>query len=1762
MQHHTRRAHSRVSTPSHQDLFDTLEPRQLLSTFTVMNTNDSGAGSLRQAVLDANAASGADIVEFDASLQNSTIALTSGFIQITDALTIRGVDANGNRLGIGISAGSTSRHFVFSDVNSANDFVASMSDLTLFAGVSANTSGGAIFNAENLTLDRMTLTGNAVTGAASGGAIQNGATLTIKNSVLTGNTSSGDGGAINNDGRASAQGGATVTILNSTIANNTANQSGGGIQQNGRGQLANLIIQNSTIAFNQADADLNNPGGHVGGGIQVFSTGTFSMESTIVAGNFKNAATPDEINLGDGFTPFTPAINNLIQDGATAGGLVNGVNGNIVGQAAMLAAAPAVAGGPTQTLPLLPGSPAIDAGSNPTNLTADQRGSGFVRSSGSGVDIGAFEMQTIALVVDSSADTNDGLYGTGQLELREALTITNNNPGADTITFGSALSGSTITLAGGTQLTIADDLTLTGLGSGNLTIDGAAASRVLLVDDTDYTTNKTVSISGMTIQNGALAAGNFGAGIANEDTLTLTDLVVTNNTLTNGSFDLGAGIYNGSQSFGSNGFGASLTLANVTVSNNTNGVGAGIYSIGNLTMTDSTVSGNTADSNGGGLWFAGVTMSVTGSTFGGNTTPAGAGFVGGGIILTGTGVQTITNSVITSNTATGDGGGLLSSIPNSATVSVSNSTISGNTSGARGGGIADYNGNVTVTNSTVSGNTAAAGGGGIAELGFLAMTITNSTIAFNTTTGGTGGGINVASGTTTLTSTIVSNNTSGTSTPDDITANGGSIAAGSSFNLIGDATTSGGLTHGTNSNIVGQDPLLEALADNGGATQTHALMAGSPAIDAGAAFSALTTDQRGELFARADNGSPDIGAYERQMLALVVDTTESTDDGDVSAGDISLREAILASNGNPLDDSITFDASLSGSTITLTDGFITISDDVTITGPGFKNLTISGNDASRHFVVNDSNPSSVISVTLSGLTLTNGMTTVNGGAITNDENLTLDTMKIVNNSSKNDGGAIINRSTLTIIDTIISNNTAGDSGGAIDNDGTTTVTITGSSIKNNTAGGAAGAIDNDANGTLTISSTGIKDNTTGSNGGAIDNGGTLTISNATLSGNSSTDSVNGFGGAIQNTANGTLTITDSTLNNNSGVSSGGAIENNGTATITNSTLDGNSAADAGGAIDNFGGTVTVTSSTLSNNSAPNGSGGAIWTDTALTIQSSTISGNSAGDFGGGIGMFDGTVVIANSTIANNTADANDDAFGQGGGIDVGKRAGAGTLTTTSTIYAGNLLGSASPAANDITLTDGSVSGTNNLVADAATAGGLTNGTNGNLVGVDPKLGELEDNGGPTRTHAIYPGSPAYNAGTASGAVANDQRGLDRTNGSNPDIGAYEWTPTSDFSLSVLNGSASRTTSLANNTHVNIIRNADGDLVAITGNGSVWTAARIRDYTPSPAVTGDPVVWTDPNDGLVYVAAPSADGFILHRRAADGSWTFSNLTSDTAISNADSPAGVLTFFISRPKTGNGLVSVAGMTPSGEIVAFQQSTAAGSTEASWSFVNISDDLASQSMTTPMFTQMTSYVTSWNQWTLAGLDATGNVQGVWVNVASFTTWRVDNLSTLTGADPLAGELDVTLTPWGGIRFVGVDAGGQLIGTWWNPGRGAGNWTQTDMSATVEGNVPAIVGGFLTAWLTPTNIINYAGYDNGGALVRIHWRPGDPVWNTDTLTEFVTDNQTRPTGRITAHVSAAGTVNVLGADSNANLVRLWSADGENDTFSLDNLSDLAIRI
>ena len=402
------------------------------------------------------------------------------------------------------------------------------------------------------------------------------------------------------------------------------------------------------------------------------------------------------------------------------------------------------------------------------------------------------------------------------------------------------------------------------------------------------------------------------------------------------------------------------------------------------------------------------------------------------------------------------------------------------------------------------------------------------------------------------------------------------------------------------------------------------------------------------------------------------------------SGSGSLRQALSDANNG---DTIDFDSSLEGQIITLTSGQLLVNRSVGISGLGADNLTVDGNANDRVFYINPNN-----TVTISGLTITNGVVVGDGAGIYND------------------------RATLTVSNCTVSDNS-------------------GSGIFNLNA--------------------------------------ELTVSNCTISGNS--------GCGIFNLARGdndTLTVTNCTISGNSG----GGIFNYGfsgsgtaTLTITNCTVSGNS----GGGIDNYGSygagaTLTITNSTVSGNSA--GYGGGIRNrgqgddfsggSATLTVTNSTLSGNSA-SFGGGIynnAFFGGaTITITNSTLSGNSAS-------QGGGIyNVGGFDGITTLTIGETILNAGALG------ENIYNEFGTVSSLGYNLSSDNGSGYLTG--LGDQINTDPMLGALQDNGGPTFTHALLPGSPAIDTGDPNFTPPPfyDQRGpgFDRVVNGRIDIGSFE-----------------------------------------------------------------------------------------------------------------------------------------------------------------------------------------------------------------------------------------------------------------------------------------------------------------------------------------------------------------------------------------------------
>jgi hypothetical protein len=277
----------------------------------------------------------------------------------------------------------------------------------------------------------------------------------------------------------------------------------------------------------------------------------------------------------------------------------------------------------------------------------------------------------------------------------------------------------------------------------------------------------------------------------------------------------------------------------------------------------------------------------------------------------------------------------------------------------------------------------------------------------------------------------------------------------------------------------------------------------------------------------------------------------------------------------------------------------------------------------------------------------------------------------------------------------------------------------------------------------------------GLGGGILDDGnntgGTVTVARCMISGNQ---------GGIANFHT-TLILVNSIISANS-AGNGGGINNNGTVIITNSTIFGNIAVDGGG-IYNYFGTLAITSSTICGNSATSlggGGGGIFNTGGVVTITNSTISGNAAGNNGGGIHnnfITPGSVGITNSLISGNSAKS-------GGGIY--------SFEATS-------------AANTIIARNGALKGPDmmgtlisegfNLIGNRSSYVTIIPAL-GDIIGtsaspIDPLLGPLQDNGGPTQTHALLPGSPAINAGNDDVAPPQDQRNYVRQNVS--DIGAFE-----------------------------------------------------------------------------------------------------------------------------------------------------------------------------------------------------------------------------------------------------------------------------------------------------------------------------------------------------------------------------------------------------
>lgn len=411
-----------------------------------------------------------------------------------------------------------------------------------------------------------------------------------------------------------------------------------------------------------------------------------------------------------------------------------------------------------------------------------------------------------------------------------------------------------------------------------------------------------------------------------------------------------------------------------------------------------------------------------------------------------------------------------------------------------------------------------------------------------------------------------------------------------------------------------------------------------------------------------------------------------------------------------------------------------------------------------------------------------------------------------NAATQSSGGGVANAGRLHVVDTVIGLNTAAIFGGGVYStvaDGVpSSFTMLGGKLAQNTApqgGGLASSGDATLDGVVVFGNV-----ATGGGGGGILSYGTLAIRNGELAGNRAAASggatVSGggieclgvaeirdtaildneadHGGGLSIGSDGQATLTNVGVASNRAVhptGSGGGIHSSGqlaltggsvalnraqsgggiTATallMTATTVRNNTAVQLGGGVLHMGGLLLsgIFDSTISANIASKGGG--VYSQARLATLNTTISGNTAADSGGGLYSAIGEVVFTNTTVTANGAPV-------GGGVFISPFA---TARLKNTIVARNL-------GPDCYTFGGLVSEGQNLAGDASCGFAAS----GDLNGVDPDLGPLANNGGPTFTHALTFGSPAIDAGDDSRCPATDQRGVIRPQGAACDIGAFE-----------------------------------------------------------------------------------------------------------------------------------------------------------------------------------------------------------------------------------------------------------------------------------------------------------------------------------------------------------------------------------------------------
>ncbi|NEO84464.1 MAG: DUF4347 domain-containing protein [Spirulina sp. SIO3F2] len=782
--------------------------------------------------------------------------------------------------------------------------------------------------------------------------------------------------------------------------------------------------------------------------------------------------------------------------------------------------------------------------------------------------LATWEGKLNTLTVDSATD--DGVGFT----LRDALNAANN----DITVEGQTGSGTDTILfdTGGVFAAPQTITTATAMGEFSITDD-------VIIEGTGQA---NLAIEGTAINR------VFNSSASN---VTFRKLTIRNGTATSGA---GGGIHQAA---------GRLTLENITISDNsTNSLGGGIFVNGNVILTQSTVSGNSAGSDGGGI-FSTNNITLNQSTIANNRANDAGGLYSPADVM-------LTNSMITSNSATVQGGGA----DVRTTLSLSNSTVSGNTAGSSGGGLFLVNTNLTLTNSTISNNSATNLGGGIADIGSGSMIINNSTIADNLSDG-VGGGITTV-GTLELRNGAI------------VSGNSAALRGGGIF-IFGNSITANDSR--IENNLAGQSG--GGIYSNSDVQLTNSTISGNSAtLSGGGIYSGGTATLTGSTVVGNSTGLHGGGVHSITNITIdnsTVDSNSAMNNGGgvySDTGDITVTNSIITNNS----------ANFYGGGISAV-GNVAVS-----------NSTVANNSTGKK----GGGIASIGNTTITGSSITNNLANEDGGGIATVGNITIDSSTISGNSSgRNGGGAYSEGGTISLINSTVSSNSATDNGGGLHGDGD--ITVSNSVISGNSAisafGDGGGIFGKSA---VTLSSATLSTNVAGDEGGGVWAQGDIDVSASTILSNSA---LGDDGGGIASIG-GDITVNSSLLSGNSAGDDGGGLESGtGNVAIANSTLSSNVAGQDGGGIDSNFGSITLTNAIVSGNSATR-SGGGIYSNGDVTLSGSTVSGNTTFFDGGGI-RSRGNVTVTNAVIMDNIS-----TFDDGGGI-----AGDGDITVNNSTIANN-----------------------------------------------------------------------------------------------------------------------------------------------------------------------------------------------------------------------------------------------------------------------------------------------------------------------------------------------------------------------------------------------------------------------------------------------------------------------------------------------------------